>query len=85
MMNIKKRLSIVIDDTREDEEETQNFKIQKECSSLKMLENQIQVENYLKYLEDDRNKILELNNPIINQILFYMESENVITDFSYTW
>lgn len=85
MLNFKKKLSIDIEELREDEEDIQNLQINKEISNLKMGESPICYDGSYKFSEDDRNRILELNNPIINQILAYYESENNFNDFSFSW
>jgi hypothetical protein len=84
MMNIKKRLMIEVEDQKEDDEETQILQINKECDNLQFPESPLSYEG-LMLNEEARNKILEMNNPFLNQILFYMEGENPISDFSGFW
>ena len=86
MLNFKKRLFIEIEEPIiEDEEDLQLSSINKETSIFKFHEYQTQIENLLKLNEEERHKILELNNIYLNQILFYMEKENVQFDLSYKW
>lgn len=86
MMN-KKRLSIVIDETCVNEEENQTMEINKESSSLN---NNVTYESHLrhsrkaKFIETE-NRMTELNIPILNQILNFMEKENSFIDISYSW
>jgi hypothetical protein len=85
MKNFKKRLSIEVEDIRDDEEELQTTQVNKETNHLKVFESTMQFENQLKMSEEERYKILELNNTFINQILCYMENENISLDLSYKW
>ena len=86
MLNFKKRLHIEIEEpTIEDEEDIQLSSIKKETSQIKFHEYQMQIENQYKFYEEERHKILEVNNIYINQILFHMEKENVQLDLSYKW
>jgi hypothetical protein len=86
MLNFKKRLYIEIEEPMiEDEEDLQLSYINKETSILKIHEYQMQIENLFKLNEEERHKILEVNNIYLNQILFYMEKENVQFDLSYKW
>jgi hypothetical protein len=86
MLNFKKRLYIEIEEPKiEDEEDLQLSCINKETSLIKVFEYQMQIENLFKFNEEERQKILELNNIYLNQILFYMEKENVQFDLSYKW
>lgn len=86
MLNFKKRLYIEIEEpTIEDEEDIQLSCINKETSQIKLHEYQMQLENHFKFYEEERQKILELNNIFVNQILFHMEKENVQFDMSYKW
>ena len=86
MLNFKKRLYIDIEEpTIEDEEDIQLSSINKETSQIKLHEYQMQLESHFKFYEEERQKILELNNIFINQILFHMEKENVQFDLSYKW
>ncbi len=86
MLNFKKRLYIEIEEpTMEDEEEIQLSNINKETIQIKIYEYQMKIQNQFKFYEEERKKILELNNIFINQILFYMEKENVQFDLSFKW
>ena len=86
MLNFKKRLYIEIEEPMiEDEEDLQLSDINKETSIFKIHECQMQIENLFKLNEEERHKILEVNNIYLNQILFYMEKENVQFDLSYKW
>jgi hypothetical protein len=84
MMNFKKRLSIQIEDTKEDEEDVQMIQINNESKALKFQESP-HIENQVKFFEDDKHKIMDLNNTFVNGLLSYMENENSTIDLSYAW
>jgi hypothetical protein len=86
MLKIKKRLTITIDEPRECEEEnTQSYQINKEFTQYKGQENRPFYENQHMLFDEERNKIMELNNPFINLLFQYMEGENPGSDYSYNW
>jgi hypothetical protein len=83
MMNIRKRLCIEVEDLQEqnNEEETLFCSLQRECKSVKFPDSF----SGLKPHEDERQKIFEIDNPFINQLVTYMEGENTSSDLSYSW
>jgi hypothetical protein len=84
MINMKKRLSIVIDDQVEDEEEMLNTQIKKECEKLIYQGSPLSVDCSLKN-DLERIKVLEYNQQFLNQILCYMENQNPCSDLSFGW
>jgi hypothetical protein len=78
MMNLKKRLSIVIEDQPFDEEEVFSLQIKKESEAIFLT---IDSNTYIDLLE----KILNFNNTIIRQVATYMENEHYDSDLSYRW
>ena len=81
-MNFRKRLSIQVEDTHEDEEDIQLAQLQNETKSMKLFDS---ADNKNKFSDDNRHKIIELNNSYVNQLLNYMEGENSSSDLSYNW
>jgi hypothetical protein len=83
MMNFRKRLCIEVEEPQEqmNEEETLLCSLQKESKSLKLPESHPGQKSH----EDDKQKISELNNPYLNQLLQYTEGENPPQDLSYHW
>ena len=82
MMNFRKRLSIQVEDTHEDEEDIQLAQLQDETKSMKLFDS---ADNKNKFSDDNKHKIIELNNSFVNQLLTYMEGENSSSDLSYNW
>jgi hypothetical protein len=83
MINIKKRLTIEIEEPKESEEDIQNSLINQELTTYKMLESPMFFENPSAFFEEEKNKILGMNNPTINQLSQFMEGENNILDLSH--
>lgn len=77
MMKFKKALTIQIDDQRKSEEETLNEKIIMEWNKIKQLNS--------VYNDHDYQKLYQINNPILNQLLIYTQEENSKYDVSYNW
>jgi hypothetical protein len=76
-MKMKKTLTIEIDDQRKTDEEILNEKIIEEWDKIKVLNCDWNHEEY---------KILQqINNPILNQLLFFTHGENPKFDISYNW
>lgn len=83
MLNIRKRLTIQIEESHDNEEEIQMLKIKNEGSLINCDNNSNDCK--IKHSDENKHKIKELNHPYINQLLNYMESENSGSDLSYTW
>ncbi len=83
MMNLKKRLCIEVDELQEqnNEEETLFCSLQREFIGVKYSDSF----SGLKLHEEERQKIFEIDNPFINQLISYMEGENKNSDLSYCW
>jgi hypothetical protein len=77
-MNLKKRLSIVIEDQPFDEDEIYSLQIKKESEAIFLT---IDSDTYIDLLQ----KILEFNNSIIRQVATYMENKHYESDLSYIW
>jgi hypothetical protein len=82
MMNIRKRLSIDIDEENTNEEEILINQIKKEVSNLNLGSS---LQTLMSKSEEERNKLLEVDNNIINQVVNFMESENTGMDLSNHW
>lgn len=85
MKNLKKRLSIEIEEIKEDEEEIQLNQVINESEKINMLETIEYCQGGIKAIEDERRRIAELNNLYINQIGYFMENENQPADLSFNW
>jgi hypothetical protein len=82
MINFRKKLHIAIEEQTFDEDEILTGQIKKESFNINLGSSFL---NYLLKSEEEKNKILELNNNTMNQVVAYMESENHGQDFSYQW
>lgn len=80
----KKKLCILVEDNNEKEDDYQNFEIHKESKKSKIVESPMRKE-YLNQSADEEKKILDLQNPLINQIFNYMEGINSQNDISHNW
>ena len=77
MLKLKNRLTIEIDDQREFEEDIICNKINCELNNLK---------NTTKETHNQDSRIIpQINNPIINQLFFFMQEENPKNDISINW
>jgi hypothetical protein len=83
MKNLRKRLCIEVEEVQEqnNEEEALFCSLQREFIGVKFPDSF----SGLKPLEDERQKIFEIDNPFINQLISYMEGENKYSDLSYCW
>ena len=83
-MNFKKRLSITIEEPREDEEEMLITEINKETKNFLNSDMILRDRDFI-FSEENKSRISEINNPYVNNILNYMENESSGTDLSYNW